>query len=138
MKIFSVLLSNNISIFWELLSNSTDFFTVYITQYTFSDRVTTNTTDYFQIHFTKQSFRFKFILINWDNCIKCLSSKSFEHRLGLTRYKMNMVKIFAMAQASKIGFVGIYYQTKPTFSEISKQKAGNKLTYHILYFAIPF
>ena len=44
-----------------------------------------------------------------------------------------MVKIFAMAQASKIGLAGIYYQTKPIFSEISKQKAGNKLTYHILY-----
>ena len=44
-----------------------------------------------------------------------------------------MVKTFPMAQSSKIGLVGIYYQIKPTFSEISKQQAGNKLTYHILY-----
>ena len=50
---------------------------------------------------------------------------------------MNMVKIFAIEQASKIGLVGIYYQTKPTFSEISNQKAENKLIYLILYFTIP-
>ena len=51
---------------------------------------------------------------------------------------MGMAKTFARAKSSKIGLVGIYYQTKPSFSEISKQKAGNKLKYHILYFTIPF
>ena len=47
---------------------------------------------------------------------------------------MGIDKIFAMVQPSKIGLAGIYYQTKLTFLEISKQKTGNKLTYHILYF----
>ena len=46
---------------------------------------------------------------------------------------MNIVKIFATVQSSKIGLAGIYYQTKLTFSEILKQKVGNELTYHILY-----
>ena len=39
-----------------------------------------------------------------------------------------------MVQSSKIGLAGIYYQTKLTFSKISKQKTRNELTYHILYF----
>ena len=51
---------------------------------------------------------------------------------------MDMVKIFARVQSSKIDLKGIYYQTKLAFSEILKQKAGNKLTFHILYFAIQF
>ena len=51
---------------------------------------------------------------------------------------MGIAKIFVTAQSSKIGLAGIYYQTKLTFSEISKQKPGNELTYHILYFLIHF
>ena len=51
---------------------------------------------------------------------------------------MGIVKIFAMVQPSKIGLAGIYYQTKLTFLEISKQKTGNKLRYHILYFLMHF
>ena len=49
-----------------------------------------------------------------------------------------MVKISARAQSFKVGIAWIYYQTKLSFLEISKQKAGNKLTYLILYIAIHF
>ena len=51
---------------------------------------------------------------------------------------MNMIKTFAMPQSSKTGLPGSYQQTKAIFSEIPKQKAGNKLTDHILHFTIPF
>ena len=49
---------------------------------------------------------------------------------------MDIAKIFARAQSSKIGLAGICYLIKVTFSEILKTKAGNKLMYHVLYFAI--
>ena len=68
-KIFSELLSKNINIFWESVSNSTDFFRVYV--------------NYFQINCTKQSSKFTFILINWDICTKCLFPQYFGHTLGL-------------------------------------------------------
>ena len=42
-----------------------------------------------------------------------------------------MVQIFARATSSKIDLAGIYFQTKLTFSEILKHKAGNKLTYFL-------
>ena len=45
-----------------------------------------------------------------------------------------MVKIFVRIQHSKIDLAEIYFQAKLTFSEISTQKAGKELTYHILYF----
>ena len=48
-----------------------------------------------------------------------------------------MVKISGRTQLSKIDLAGIYFQMKLNFSEISKQKAENKLTYHILYFTMP-
>ena len=37
--------------------------------------------------------------------------------------KKDMVKIFTRTQSSKIGLSGIYFQTKLTCSNISKQKA---------------
>ena len=49
-----------------------------------------------------------------------------------------MIKTFTRIQCSKIDFARIYFQTKLTFQEISKQKAGKELTYHILYFVIYF
>ena len=51
---------------------------------------------------------------------------------------MDMVTLFVRAQSSKADIGEIYYQTKITFSEISTQKAGNELTYHILHHAIHF
>ena len=62
-------------------------------------------------------------------------SESFEHKLGLKR-KEDMAKIFARTQSAKTGLTGIYFRTKLTFSEISKQKTGNRLMYYILYFTI--
>ena len=49
---------------------------------------------------------------------------------------MDMAKISAEAQSFKVGIAWIYYQTKLTFLEISKQKARHKLKYLILYIAI--
>ena len=48
---------------------------------TFSEFMSNNT--HFQINSTQQSFRFRFILINWDNCTKCLFSEYFGYKVGL-------------------------------------------------------
>ena len=47
---------------------------------------------------------------------------------------MDIVKIFATAQSSKISLAGICYQTRLIFSEISKQKAGNKFVSNFVLF----
>ena len=48
-----------------------------------------------------------------------------------------MVKIFARTHSAKIELAGIYFQTKLIFSDISKQKAVNKLM-HILHIFIEY
>ena len=73
-KTFSEFIPNNINIFGDLLSSNTDFFRVYIKQYTFSDKITANNVDHVQINYPKQSFRFRFILIILNNCTKFPSS----------------------------------------------------------------
>ena len=55
-------------------------------------------------------------------------------KVGLKSLKMDIVKIFATVQSSKIGLAGIYYQTKLTFIEISKQNRGNELTLYFVLF----
>ena len=49
-----------------------------------------------------------------------------------------MINIFARTQSSKVGLAGIYYHTKLTFSEITKEEAGKELMYRILNFTIHF
>ena len=53
----------------------------YKTILTFSEFMSNN--KHFQINCSQQSLRFRFLLINWDNCTKCLFSESFGYKVGL-------------------------------------------------------
>ena len=112
----------------------TDFFRVHVKKQIFLDWGGTNIADCFQINCAQQSSIVRFILINRNDFTKCLFFRPF----WLKRKKMDTVRIFTRVKSSKIGLAKIYFQTKLTFSEISKQKARSEWTNHILYFLMHF
>ena len=79
-KTFSEFIPNNINIFGDLLSSNTDFFRVYIKQYTFSDKITANNVDYVQINYSE------FIPNNFNIFGDLLSSNTDFFRVYIKQY----------------------------------------------------